>query len=77
MYDDIRPWPARASFTVWALKGFQMKITIFGAAGSVGAPAAFYLAAQGLADDIVMIGGKRQNVLKQHVIEKVRSENAP
>jgi malate/lactate dehydrogenase len=46
-----------------------MKITIIGAAGSVGAPAAFYLAAQGLADEIVMIGGKKQNVLKQHAMD--------
>lgn len=46
-----------------------MKIAIIGAAGSVGAPAAFYLAAQGLADEILMIGGKRQNVLKQHVMD--------
>ncbi len=46
-----------------------MKITIIGAAGSVGAPAAFYLAAQGLADEILMIGGKRQNVLKQHAMD--------
>jgi malate dehydrogenase len=46
-----------------------MKIAIIGAAGSVGAPAAFYLAAQGLADEIIMIGGKRQNVLKQHAMD--------
>lgn len=46
-----------------------MKITIIGAAGSVGAPAAFYLAAQGLADEILMIGGKRQNVLQQHAMD--------
>jgi malate/lactate dehydrogenase len=46
-----------------------LKITIIGAAGSVGAPAAFYLAAQGLADEILMIGGKRQNVLTQHVMD--------
>lgn len=46
-----------------------MKISIIGAAGSVGAPTAFYLAAQGLADEVVMIGGKRQNVLKQHAMD--------
>ena len=46
-----------------------MKITIIGAAGSVGAPAAFYLASQGLADEILMIGGKRQNVLEQHAMD--------
>jgi malate dehydrogenase len=46
-----------------------MKISIIGAAGSVGAPAAFYLGARGLADEIVMIGGKKQNVLKQHAMD--------
>jgi len=46
-----------------------MKIAIIGAAGSVGAPAAFYLAAQDLADEILMIGGKRQNVLRQHAMD--------
>lgn len=46
-----------------------MKITVIGAAGSVGAPAAFYLAAKGLADEILMIGGKRQNVLQQHAMD--------
>lgn len=46
-----------------------MKIAIIGAAGSVGAPAAFYIAAQGLADEILMIGGKKQNVLKQHAMD--------
>lgn len=46
-----------------------MKIAIVGAAGSVGAPAAFYLAAQGLADEVLMIGGSRQNVLKQHAMD--------
>lgn len=46
-----------------------MKISVIGAAGSVGAPAVFYLAIKKLADEIVMIGGKRQNVLKQHQID--------
>lgn len=46
-----------------------MKIAIIGAAGSVGSPAAFYIAAQGLADEILMIGGKKQNVLKQHAMD--------
>jgi malate/lactate dehydrogenase len=46
-----------------------MKITVIGAAGSVGAPAVFYLAAKGLADEILMIGGKKQNVLKQHAMD--------
>jgi malate/lactate dehydrogenase len=46
-----------------------MKVTVIGAAGSVGAPAAFYIAASGLADEIVMIGGSRQNVLQQHAMD--------
>ncbi|MFV0436379.1 MAG: malate dehydrogenase [Desulfopila sp.] len=46
-----------------------MKIAIIGAAGSVGAPAAFYLASKGLADEVVLIGGSRQNVLQQHAMD--------
>lgn len=46
-----------------------MKIAVIGAAGSVGAPAVFYLAANRLADELIMIGGKRQNVLQQHAID--------
>jgi len=46
-----------------------MKITIIGAAGSVGAPTSFYLAALGLADEILMVGGRRQNVAKQHSMD--------
>lgn len=46
-----------------------MKIAVIGAAGSVGAPAAFYLAANKLADEILMIGGSKQNVLKQHAMD--------
>lgn len=46
-----------------------MKITIIGAGGSVGAPTSFYLAALGLADEILMIGGRRQNVVKQHSMD--------
>jgi malate dehydrogenase len=46
-----------------------MKVTILGASGVVGAPTAFYLATKALADEIVMIGGKRQNVLKQHIMD--------
>ncbi len=46
-----------------------MKIAIIGAAGSVGAPAAFYIGAEQLADEILMIGGKRQNVLQQHAMD--------
>lgn len=46
-----------------------MKITVIGAGGWVGAPAVFYLAANRLADEFLMIGGKRQNVLEQHAID--------
>jgi malate dehydrogenase len=45
-----------------------MKITVIGAAGSVGAPAAFYIAASGLADELVMIG-RRPNVVQQHAMD--------
>ena len=38
-------------------------------AGAVGAPAAFLIATRLLANEIVMIGGKRQNVLQQHVMD--------
>ena len=47
----------------------SMKITIIGAAGCVGSCAAFNIAIHGLADEIVMIGGHRQNVLKQHTMD--------
>lgn len=46
-----------------------MKITILGANGAVGAPTAFYIAVQRLADEIVMLGGKRQNILQQHAMD--------
>lgn len=46
-----------------------MKIAVIGAAGWVGAPAVFYLAANRLADEFLMIGGKRQNFLQQHAID--------
>ncbi|MFC1838101.1 malate dehydrogenase [Thermodesulfobacteriota bacterium] len=46
-----------------------MKIAVIGAGGSVGAPAVFYLAASKLADEFLMIGGKRQNVLQQHAMD--------
>jgi malate dehydrogenase len=45
-----------------------MKASIIGAAGSVGAPVAFYLAASGLADTIVMID-VRTNLVKQHAMD--------
>jgi malate dehydrogenase len=44
-----------------------MKITIIGASGNVGSSAAFYIAVQGLADEIVMLDSPRPDVLKQHV----------
>ena len=46
-----------------------MKITVIGAAGSVGAPTSFHLGALGLADEILMIGGRRQNLIKQHAMD--------
>ena len=45
-----------------------MKVTIIGAAGSVGAPAAFYIGAVGPADEIVMID-MRPNVVQQHAMD--------
>ena len=44
-----------------------MKITIIGASGNIGSSAAFYIAVQGLANEIVMIDSPRPDVLKQHV----------
>jgi malate dehydrogenase len=44
-----------------------MKITIIGASGNIGSSAAFYIAVQGLADEIVMIDPPRPDVLQQHV----------
>ena len=45
-----------------------MKVTVIGAAGSVGAPAAFYIAALGLVDEIVLID-VRPNVVQQHALD--------
>ncbi len=45
-----------------------MKVTVIGAAGSVGAPAAFFLGTQGLADEILMID-VRPNVVQQHAMD--------
>ena len=45
-----------------------MKVSIIGATGNVGSCAAFNIAIQDLADEIVMIGS-RQNVLKSHVVD--------
>jgi malate dehydrogenase len=44
-----------------------MKISIIGASGNIGSSTAFYIAVQGLADEIVMIDPPRLDVLKQHV----------
>jgi malate/lactate dehydrogenase len=44
-----------------------MKISIIGASGNVGSAAAFHVATQGVADEIVMIDTPRPDVLKQHV----------
>jgi malate dehydrogenase len=46
-----------------------MKITVIGAAGCVGSATAFNIAMQGMADELVMIGGKRQNVLMHHAMD--------
>lgn len=45
-----------------------MKVAIIGAAGSVGAPAAFHLAVSGLVDDLLMID-VRPNVVQQHAMD--------
>lgn len=42
-----------------------MKIAVLGATGSIGSPTSYYLAVQKLAEEVLMIGGKRQNVLQQ------------
>jgi len=45
-----------------------MKVSILGAAGSVGAPVAFYLAVSGLAEEILMID-VRSNMAQQHAMD--------
>ena len=45
-----------------------MKVTIIGAAGSVGAPVAFNLAISGLAERIVLLDVRR-NYVKQHAMD--------
>ena len=45
-----------------------MKVSIIGAAGSVGAPITFYIAMSGLAEEIVMID-VRSNMVKQHAMD--------
>jgi malate dehydrogenase len=45
-----------------------MKVTVIGAAGSVGAPAAFYIGVTGLVDELVLID-MRPNVVLQHALD--------
>jgi malate dehydrogenase len=45
-----------------------MKVTVIGAAGSVGAPAAFYIGVTGLVDELVLID-MRPNVVQQHAMD--------
>ncbi len=45
-----------------------MKLSVIGAGGSVGGPAAFYAGVQRLADEIVLLD-VRQNVAEQHAID--------
>lgn len=45
-----------------------MKVTVIGAAGSVGAPVAFHLAASRLADELVLVD-VRPNVVQQHAMD--------
>ena len=45
-----------------------MKVTVIGAAGSVGAPAAFYIGISGLIDELVLID-MRPNVVQQHALD--------
>ena len=46
-----------------------MKISVLGATGSVGAPVAFHIAVSNLADELLMVGGNRQNVLEHHALD--------
>lgn len=46
-----------------------MKITILGATGCIGSSTAFNIAVHGLADELVLIGGSRQDALKQYVMD--------
>ena len=46
-----------------------MKIAIVGASGHVGSCAAFNIAVHELADELVMIGGRREGVLQQYVTD--------
>jgi len=44
-----------------------MKISIIGASGNIGSSAAFYIATQGIADELVMIDQPRPDILNQYV----------
>lgn len=58
------------------MKGrYATKATIIGAAGAVGAPAAFYLAAQGLVDEVVMVD-PRSNMVQQHAMDLATAVSA-
>jgi malate dehydrogenase len=46
-----------------------MKITVIGASGNIGSAAAFYIATQGVADELVMIDPPRPDVLDQYVAD--------
>jgi malate dehydrogenase len=45
-----------------------VKVTVIGAAGSVGAPAAFYIGVSGLVDELVLVD-MRPNVVQQHAMD--------
>jgi malate dehydrogenase len=45
-----------------------MKVSVIGAAGSVGAPAAFYIGVSGLVEELVLID-MRPNVVQQHALD--------
>ncbi len=53
-----------------------MKVTVIGAAGSVGAPAAFYIGVSGLVDELVLID-MRPNVVQQHALDMSTAMSRP
>ena len=46
-----------------------MKLTVLGGGGWVGSAAAFHIAALGLADEIVLVGGRRTSMTEQHAFD--------
>lgn len=48
--------------------GGNMKVSVIGAAGSVGAPAAFHIGVSGLVDELVLID-MRPNIVQQHAMD--------